>query len=882
MATSLARGTTVDALHAAALLDLHERSPTDAALNRAIDALSEAHALDAADARVQLDLSGALLLFAKRQDDPMIAMEAAEHALAVQVAPDTALHERAQRNAREGLAGAGIYASPPQSAPASDADAFAHLLSLLAVLATLDASDSTAQARSFASATQMANVLAQASGDGSVLRLVADARRACAMNCLRVGRAFRLIGEARGAFLRGDYAEARDGFAAVATQRGVLPQLAMWADVFAAGTYQRMENPRAAAALLRQLQADPRVPSSPMLAARVRWLAFTQQLRYGPGEARRDDAVAAVAAMQRVGDLEYWANCAVTLHELQRGNGELNEAVNGVRSLLRDPRFPRAGIPRLRAVGLLLDVAEARGYWRVAEALLRLETGPMASDFARDQRVEQIGYFLRTALDRGDTMAVDRWLPEMRRTAEGIDHPLFRPAAADFIATIEGGRLRHRDPSRAASVIEAAALRMERRPLRASRASAYADAARARLVIGDSAASEQLLERAVRQRLREVDDGKQRGAADAVRRLRLPDIDLLTMLQSRKDAAAALRWRRAQFGEHAPLVHPRLTMTLVGDSVVAWVELPRTTSVMHVLPIGGDELRRRMVALRASLQRQQSADTALRTLYAQLVEPLHLDFSRIGELLELEVDGVLQHVPLGALLDPADGRSLGARVGLKYRLRSAMPVRTAQRAAGAVLVVSDPATEVGKRRGLRRLPGADREAMEIARLHPRAIVLRDGAATVTAVRARLAESALLHVGAHAVPASRLQRESALLLAPDDAVPDGVWREQLISGHDGPAPSTVILAACASGDRAALAAGTEGMVGAWVDAGARDVVASLWPVADGATSEVMIRVHRALAAGRAAALALRDAQRQLEDEHGPAGSWRWAAWRVMGR
>jgi CHAT domain-containing protein len=93
----------------------------------------------------------------------------------------------------------------------------------------------------------------------------------------------------------------------------------------------------------------------------------------------------------------------------------------------------------------------------------------------------------------------------------------------------------------------------------------------------------------------------------------------------------------------------------------------------------------------------------------------------------------------------------------------------------------------------------------------------------------------------------------------------------------------------SGCETALgAAGSgEGLVGltrAFQIAGARAVAASLWPVSDRATKELMTRFYRGLARGARKDDALRAAQRALASgEAGPAlaGPWHWAAFELFG-
>jgi len=80
------------------------------------------------------------------------------------------------------------------------------------------------------------------------------------------------------------------------------------------------------------------------------------------------------------------------------------------------------------------------------------------------------------------------------------------------------------------------------------------------------------------------------------------------------------------------------------------------------------------------------------------------------------------------------------------------------------------------------------------------------------------------------------------------------------------PSTVVLSACESG-LSAVRPGEEllGLTAALLALGTRTVLASMLPVQDAATLELMLDLHRRLAAGRSPAEALAGAQAGLGDD-----------------
>lgn len=122
-------------------------------------------------------------------------------------------------------------------------------------------------------------------------------------------------------------------------------------------------------------------------------------------------------------------------------------------------------------------------------------------------------------------------------------------------------------------------------------------------------------------------------------------------------------------------------------------------------------------------------------------------------------------------------------------------------------------------------------------------------ATATAVSALAAEVDVLHLAAHGHHSADNPLFSGLELA------DGTWYGYDIDGLSA-VPDVVLLSACEVG-RSTIRWGEEliGLVGAWLHAGARAVIASPAVVADEAAYEVFSRLHGALAKGLAPAEAL---------------------------
>jgi len=90
---------------------------------------------------------------------------------------------------------------------------------------------------------------------------------------------------------------------------------------------------------------------------------------------------------------------------------------------------------------------------------------------------------------------------------------------------------------------------------------------------------------------------------------------------------------------------------------------------------------------------------------------------------------------------------------------------------------------------------------------------------------------------------------------------------------------VILSACKTGIGPAGEAGIANISNAFLQAGARTVVASFWPVADHATSEIMGRFYTQLASNESKADALRKAAFSMLQSGLPP--YYWASFQISG-
>ena len=193
-----------------------------------------------------------------------------------------------------------------------------------------------------------------------------------------------------------------------------------------------------------------------------------------------------------------------------------------------------------------------------------------------------------------------------------------------------------------------------------------------------------------------------------------------------------------------------------------------------------------------------------------------------------------------------------------------------------------PANLLAARFGLDELPAAEEEVASLERwLSGPSRLLAGTEATEAAFRsATVGGASVVHLATHAVIDERPGRGAAVLLAPegDD---DGLLYPSEIARLDLPTNLTV-LAAC----QTALGLESNGnalttLTGAFIAAGSRSVVATLWQVGDRATAEFMDQFYWHLGHGATPAQALRRTKQRFRDSPDWQAPHLWAGYVLTG-
>jgi CHAT domain-containing protein len=343
---------------------------------------------------------------------------------------------------------------------------------------------------------------------------------------------------------------------------------------------------------------------------------------------------------------------------------------------------------------------------------------------------------------------------------------------------------------------------------------------------------------------------------------------------------------RAVMGALAP--DEALLEYLVGDSTSVVFVVTADTAVAVDLGVTRHEIATQVDFSRSVLVRPARAVDAtvwrapLRRLYRYLIEPVEASGLLRGKRgLLIAPHAELHYAPFAALLGP-DGPDpyLVQRYRLTYTPSASIWLRLrarGQSAAQRVLAMA-PRAEA--------LPGSAAEVAAIGRLFgARARVLVGANATRQALRDAAPEQAVIHFATYGVLNKDNPLFSFVELMPHGG-DDGRLEVHDVFGLRLRA-RLVVLSACQTGLGAgALAdvpAGDDwvGLIQAFLFAGASNVMATLWPVQDRATADLMTRFYTALQAGQPEAEALAEAQRAMLRNATTAHPFFWAGFTLSG-
>ena len=350
---------------------------------------------------------------------------------------------------------------------------------------------------------------------------------------------------------------------------------------------------------------------------------------------------------------------------------------------------------------------------------------------------------------------------------------------------------------------------------------------------------------------------------------------------------------------------------VLDDPTAFCISVSRSGARILTLPAGRKQIEATVQQYLAEVRAKKGAVAPSRRLFKLLVEPI--PGAKAATNLVIAPDGALNLLPFESLRDDQD------RFLLKTHTISYIPSATILDALRRIhelpsaprplLAVGDvayenqggagpklpPASTVRGRIerslaelsgvGLHDLPQTREEVEEIGNLAgPDAVLLLGKEATESAFKKQpLDQFRILHLAVHGFADTQYPERSALVLEPDPkAGEDGLLQVREIIRLRLNAELTT-LSACDSGvGKLQGQEGVSNLVEAFLVAGSKSVVASLWSVDDVSTSALMEDFYGQLARGESSASALRKAKLDLLAKFGDQLSpYYWAAFIGVG-
>jgi CHAT domain-containing protein/tetratricopeptide (TPR) repeat protein len=334
-----------------------------------------------------------------------------------------------------------------------------------------------------------------------------------------------------------------------------------------------------------------------------------------------------------------------------------------------------------------------------------------------------------------------------------------------------------------------------------------------------------------------------------------------------------------------------LEYLVTADRVMIFV-LTVDTVRMFTSPITVENLASRVRVARDFLANPQAGEDSGEAVLGSLYETLLGPARRAGILgdarpLIVVPHGVLSYLPFAALRDDRRRRYLIQDHVVSYLpAAAALPALRSTRvrvmALGGERVVAavfapDP----------EGLPATRREAMAVGRVVAGARLLVGPSATEASLRAALGTVPLVHVAGHGVMNASNPMFSRIQLAPGNGSPEDDGRLEVHELLDLSVTSTLVfLSGCETGVGTAWSSGfTRGedyatLAQAFLFAGARSVVATLWRVEDDGAAAFAERFYRQLLTAPPA-VALAAAQREMLADPRYRAPYHWAAYSLSG-
>ena len=344
-----------------------------------------------------------------------------------------------------------------------------------------------------------------------------------------------------------------------------------------------------------------------------------------------------------------------------------------------------------------------------------------------------------------------------------------------------------------------------------------------------------------------------------------------------------------------------LEYAVLDDKVVMWV-ITQSAINSEATSVSASELEREIRSYTDAVSRptQTNRDALLQEakgLHARLISPVEKYLDR-DLLLCIVPDKSLNYLPFEALVSETSGHYLIEDYRVERAPSATIFIQSSDKAKAReqvgnerLLAVGNPSFDRAEFSSLPDLPGATREAEQIATYYQDPTSLVGNSATTARVTHALAGADVIHFATHAVVDERSSLLSKLLLAHETATgaaanrTDGVLQVAGIYEMRLPRTRLVVLSACQTGiERTYRGEGAIGLARPFIAAGVPVVIASLWPVDSEATADLMISFHKYRKLDHLPTVeSLRRAQLDMINNQQPGSqpNYGWAAFTAIG-
>jgi CHAT domain-containing protein/Tfp pilus assembly protein PilF len=273
-----------------------------------------------------------------------------------------------------------------------------------------------------------------------------------------------------------------------------------------------------------------------------------------------------------------------------------------------------------------------------------------------------------------------------------------------------------------------------------------------------------------------------------------------------------------------------------------------------------------------------SAGAKLHKLLIKPIEPI-VQLTNVDTLIIVPW-GPMFKIPFAAL-GPKGGQPLGANKNVVMAPSAGVYrylVKKRSLGRKTILAIGNPKT------ALAPLPGAEKEAREIARLFGKSTVYTRSKATEGLIKkdyVALGKPDVVHLACHGLFNESTPQLSHLALTPDQNN-DGNLEMHELFNLDWKGVSLVTMSACSSG-KGKLGAGDDlvGLTRGFMFAGVPSILCSLWDVDDEATRTLMVSFYKNYLSGMSKPEALRKAQVSMMNNKKWSHPYYWSAFVLFG-